>query len=316
VRFEKAAMPAMSSTEAWFSALYDGGSPGSVWLDSAKVEKGRSRFSYMGSWDSPLGLRATYDMPSKQVTLVRGADAHTWSEDVGDELFLGWLRDRTAPFHTAAALPFDFVGGWIGYLAYELKDECADLLGHASPPIASDTPAASFFLIDRFVAIDHELGEVYTVSVDPQDPAALASVAAKLSVEEIVVANADWRTSTLSRLLATTSAEADSLAHKPVDRTAFRPHLQESSSGSRSLFTLDLNREGYLAGVGECLQAIRDGESYEICLTTKVRAVTPAPIAPYALYRRLRHDNAAPFAAYLCFSDDFAIAGSSPERYE
>ncbi len=44
----------------------------------------------------------------------------------------------------AAALPFDFWGGYVGYLGYELKAQCGGSAAHAS-----DLPDAALFCIDR-----------------------------------------------------------------------------------------------------------------------------------------------------------------------
>ena len=53
----------------------------------------------------------------------------------------------------AAALPFNFWGGLVGYLGYELKAECGGAAAHRSP-----TPDAAFFLADQALALDHHTG--------------------------------------------------------------------------------------------------------------------------------------------------------------
>ena len=46
---------------------------------------------------------------------------------------------------TAQQLPFDFWGGYVGYLGYELKAECGGDNAHQAP-----TPDAAMFLADRY----------------------------------------------------------------------------------------------------------------------------------------------------------------------
>ena len=61
-------------------------------------------------------------------------------------------------------------------------------------------------------------------------------------------------------------------------------------------------------------QALHDGESYEVCLTTQLRR-QGAP-DPRALYHALRATNPAPYAAWLCFgAGDLQLCCCSPERF-
>jgi aminodeoxychorismate synthase component I len=55
-----------------------------------------------------------------------------------------------------------------------------------------------------------------------------------------------------------------------------------------------------------------EGESYEVCLTNKVR--TELAPEPLPLYRTLRHINPAPFSSYLRLGEA-SVLSSSPERF-
>ena len=52
-------------------------------------------------------------------------------------------------------------------------------------------------------------------------------------------------------------------------------------------------------------QALYDGESYELCLTTMLTA--KQQVHPLSLYRTLRRMNPAPYAAWLSFGDELQV---------
>ncbi len=71
-------------------------------------------------------------------------------------------------------------------------------------------------------------------------------------------------------------------------------------------------RARYLADIEACLEMLRSGESYEICLTNTVDL--PFADDPFATYRRLRRLNPAPYAAYLRLGGTHVLS-ASPERF-
>jgi 4-amino-4-deoxychorismate synthase (2-amino-4-deoxychorismate-forming) component I len=67
------------------------------------------------------------------------------------------------------------------------------------------------------------------------------------------------------------------------------------------------------AAVRRALEYIAAGDIYQANLSRRWQGNTREPVAPAALYRRLRAANPSPFAALLC-DGDFAVISSSPER--
>jgi len=135
---------------------------------------------------------------------------------------------------------------------------------------------AAFLFVDRFLAFDQAEGALFLVALSEGGEAGAT----------------DWfeRTET-------------ALAHLPP----LAPPLDQVVA-----WHLARPRETYLADIRTCLAAIGAGESYEVCLTNQLKA---APVrAPLDLYRRLRHINPAPYAAWLRF-DELAVMCSSPERF-
>lgn len=86
-------------------------------------------------------------------------------------------------------------------------------------------------------------------------------------------------------------------------------------SRNKSAFISEVSRGDYVNNVENCLKYIKDGESYELCLTTQLRQRI-GEIDSLGLYLHLREKNPAPYAAWLSFSKkDLCICCSSPERF-
>jgi anthranilate/para-aminobenzoate synthase component I len=61
--------------------------------------------------------------------------------------------------------PFDFTGGYVGYLGYELMAITEHVEGRSS-----QLPNAQLLFSDRFLAIDHLEGMLYLVALHDGDP--------------------------------------------------------------------------------------------------------------------------------------------------
>ena len=146
--------------EAAFVAVY-GDREHAVWLDSARVEPGLSRFSYMGAPEGPLGQVVRYDVATRTLTV----DGTRLSGDVFDHC----RRELDRLNAQVPELPFDFTCGFAGYLGYELKSDCGGELVHASA-----LPDAALLLCDRLIAFDHLERRVYLVALADAEGAAAA----------------------------------------------------------------------------------------------------------------------------------------------
>ena len=74
----------------------------------------------------------------------------------------------------------------------------------------------------------------------------------------------------------------------------------------------DFTREGYLAAVEAAKRYIEEGDVFQVNLAQ--RFATRIAVDPWLLYRHLRWENPAPFAAYLDFGH-YQVLSSSPERF-
>ena len=255
--------------ETVFSNIY-GDSACAFWLDSNVHHKGVSRFTYMGDGSGPMSSTISYDVRLSQVTVSNKHGNKTVNADLFD-----FIRERLAcDIQTDPTIPFDFTGGLVGYIGYEMKAACGSQNRHHSTH-----PDAAFLLADRFIAFDHDTGKTYLV--------ALSGVSGEDGGEA-------W-------------FDEVERALRDLSPTQFPDLIEDEFS-----YDLAHSPEGYLEDIDECLRAIREGESYQLCLTNKIHC--PLSVDSLTYYRVLRHLNPAPYAAYLKF-DDVAVVSSSPERF-
>ncbi|HET9379485.1 MAG TPA: aminodeoxychorismate synthase component I [Streptomyces sp.] len=262
-------------TESAFTRLYAGSAAPSFWLDSAHVEPGRSRFSYLGDASGPLAETVRYRLAEGEVEVVRADGRPQRLPGTVFDYLQEQLRRRRLD---VPDLPFGFTGGYVGYFGYELKGDLGSVNKYVSP-----TPDAVWIFADRVVVVDHQEDATYLLALSDTDP---ATESAALR----------WLDTTAAALLSLPPAE-------PVG-------TGDGGTGAEPWLTHD--REAYRARIDEIQQNLRAGESYEVCLTTS--AWLPAHGDGYQYYRALRRANPAPYAAYLRLGD-VEIASSSPERF-
>ncbi|MBL23531.1 MAG: aminodeoxychorismate synthase, component I [Rhodospirillaceae bacterium] len=77
----------------------------------------------------------------------------------------------------------------------------------------------------------------------------------------------------------------------------------------------EIARTEYDAKAKGIIDYIQAGDIFQANLTQRFLAERPARLAPFDLYRQLRHLNPAPFAAYLGCGSGRAVLSASPERF-
>lgn len=275
------------------------------WLDSSSTDQGRSRFSFMGGKGGSLWKQITYEIShrSEMSTNAGGflsilnAQGSVKTEFLEDGLF-DLLNKELNSFHYDKEdfkdLPFDFCGGFIGFIGYDLKIEC----GATSNSFKSTTPDACFFFVDNLLAVDHSNGDVYIMQIHD------------ISRSDVKLASSkeySWLTETEKKLLSL-KVMGSTKSTMPSGQSGLPTHCQKTFIGDKSKYQ-------YVNDVEKCLGFIRDGESYELCLTTQMRMPVGC-INPLNIYLDLREANPAPYAAWLNFSrENLCICCSSPERF-
>jgi para-aminobenzoate synthetase len=266
-------LPEFPSLEQTFSALF-GDEPLAFWLDSSLVGEGRARFSFMGGPLGPCGQLVEYSASTGNLTVTRGGRSTTVEKNVFEHLDAE-LRSHKIPIRED--LPFDFTCGFVGYLGYELK---GDTGGDVTP---SEDADARLVLADRMLAFDHEERKTYLLVLTEQNDAARAEGEAWLSA--------------MTKRLQNLAPLAPLAIHR---------------AGAPPTFRWSRDRGCYLKDAYESLRRIREGETYEVCLTNRI--VSKTDVDPFTFYRHLRGSNPAPQSAFLRFGAQ-AVACSSPERF-
>ncbi len=243
-----------------------------VWLDSSQIIPGFSRFSYMGAPQGPFAYALTYDTQTRITTKLCNEITTTYAMSIFSYLKQALQEIKIV---TPPAIPFDFHGGFIGYLGYELNQETAPIVNAKVSP----HPDAQWVFLDRFLVFDHVENLCHLFVITPQDQPDTSEL---------------WL-QTMRHQLQTC---------RPYSHTITMPHAVHG--------TWMQTPETYMTRIQDCLDFIADGESYEICLTNKLQFTQQ--VDPLQFYRNLRHCHPAPHAAYLKFGE-LAIACSSMERF-
>ncbi|MCO6008335.1 aminodeoxychorismate synthase component I [Actinoallomurus purpureus] len=260
--------------EVAFRALF-AGRPRSFWLDGAAGSDVGSRFSIMGDGTGPLAEFVTYRVRERTLRVERpGRPVELLPGPFFDRLDAR-LRERALP--ADERLPFDFALGYVGYLGYELKAETGGAAVYDAP-----TPDAALVFADRALVFDHEEHTCHLLCLGEgaDDPRAAA-----------------WLDAMEARV-------------RRLPARGARPPAPDRAPAIP--YELRHGEEAYLKRIAECGQEIRDGESYEICLTNM--AVVHGAVDPLRTYAFLRRVSPVPYGALLDFPG-VAVLSASPERF-
>lgn len=163
--------------------------------------------------------------------------------------------------------------GWIGWLGYELREQTTGL-----PAVHRASRAdAALIQVDRLLAFDHAARTVDLLALGEAWDGELA----------------EWRDATVAVLLSPA----------PTSRAAASAPVAASWRDSD---------EQYLAKIAACQDAIREGEAYQLCLTTEVSVDTrPDPLATWLALRETSPTGRGGFLRI----GGVALLSASPEQF-
>lgn len=170
--------------------------------------------------------------------------------------------------------------GWVGWLGYELHRQTMA----TSLERESRHPDAALAWVDRVVAFDHSAGVVRLLALGAAWEGELAA----------------WRDDTVAAL-TTRTAQAPREPVREPPRAGVRPRVEWADSD-----------EEYVAKIRACQESIRDGDAYQLCLTTECRVAGEFDAA--SLFLDLRLSSPTHHGAYLRLGD-VCLVSASPEQF-
>ncbi|WP_439694223.1 anthranilate synthase component I family protein [Curtobacterium sp. SP.BCo] len=265
-----------------------------VWLDSSlpagapASAHARARWSVLALTDGPFAARFRHE--ARRAVVEVAAPSVRWfgpSRHDGSPAFavLDDLLGRT-PRLPGPVAGCGFTLGWVGFLGYELGRESGGV--DRTAPSHAD---ADLRFTDRAVVVD-ERGAAWALAlVADAEPAASA-------------ANRAW--------LGTVTGGRTS-----VDVVDVPPRLPADLAA-----TGRVTRAAYETSVDVCRAEIREGNAFQVCLTTAFAVPgsgqeerCASATDPYLVeYRRMRGADPVPFGAYLRLGP-LRVASRSPERF-
>ncbi|MEP7227332.1 MAG: aminodeoxychorismate synthase component I [Gemmatimonadales bacterium] len=283
-----------------------------LFLDSAATEHPDAHYSFLAA-DPVRVIRS-----KGASTEIRNIPDGDWTPVEGDALSVARALLPSEPTEPVPGLP-PFQGGIAGYIGY---DWGAVLERLPRPPYDDlAIPDVVLSLYDWIIAWDHRIGTAWLISTglpesgDAQERRARARM--ELVRERLggrrggYPSTGGWAAGQRGRLPAKHGVD---MVTAPLPRRPAAPSYPvvgiegAEKIGLRSTFT----HRGYLDVVARVREYILAGDIFQANLSQRFQSRWADP--PFDLYRKLRQQNPAPFAAYLGFGD-LAVLSASPERF-
>ncbi|HEV8456181.1 MAG TPA: aminodeoxychorismate synthase component I [Gemmatimonadales bacterium] len=272
-----------------------------VFLDSAAQQHPDAQYSFLTA-DPVLIVRS-----KGATTEMRRREDAAWSRVSGDALRTARSYLPGAVVEPVSGLP-PFQGGLAGYIGYDW----GAMLERLPAPRYDDLaiPDLVLGLYDWVVAWDHRIGTAWLISTGLPDTGIAQERRARERMDG-VRERLGGRTG--GQVDGRTGGRADGILSATVPGLAAPSYPVEGIDGAREIgLCSTFTHRGYLDAVARVREYIIAGDIFQANLSQRFQSALPE--APFALYRRLRKRNPAPFAAYLAF-DDLAVLSASPERF-
>ncbi|REF26481.1 para-aminobenzoate synthetase [Xenorhabdus cabanillasii] len=268
-------------TETLFQQIFTE-SEYAFWLDSNDLSTERGRFSIMGDASSEESLFVTADTRRNILTVNSNQDKQSIEKTGIFDWLHRQLEEAEIVNDNEYSFPFDVRPGWFGYLGYELKKEVVSGFIHQS-----SMPDAAMIFTNRIIVCDHKKNRWYAIAIVIKD-----------NIYQYEQARI-WLTEIKTKIA---KIKIDTNLDDFIFPRAENLKLRHSASE-------------YIKLVEACQEEIRNGESYEICLTNEITFDLKENIDHLSLYCALRKENPTPFSAFIRCLKQWSVLSFSPERF-
>jgi para-aminobenzoate synthetase component I len=267
-----------------------------LFLDSAATQHPDAQYSFLAADPSRV-------VRSKGAsTEIRNLPGGDWSQVEGDALSVARALLPAEPTEPVPGLP-PFQGGIAGYIGYDW----GAVLERLPRPRYDDLaiPDVVLGLYDWIIAWDHRIGTAWLISTGLPESGEAQERRTRVRMEQVRERLGGRQVSrTAGKRVSTVEPSSDvSAPSYPVAGIEGADKI-----GLRSTFT----HGGYLDAVARVREYILAGDIFQANLSQRFQSRWAEP--PFDLYRMLRQQNPAPFAAYLGFGE-LAVLSASPERF-
>jgi para-aminobenzoate synthetase component 1 len=271
-----------------------------LFLDSAATQHPDAQYSFLAA--DPLQVVRSKG-PRTEVRNVPDGD---WTRVEGDALRVARALLPSEPTEPIPGLP-PFQGGIAGYIGYDW----GAVLERLPRPRYDDLAIADVVLglYDWIIAWDHRIGTAWLISTGLPESGNAQERRARERMDQVRerlggrgVGGADGQPGSravvgLQRVAGPQAPSYPVIGIEGVEKI-----------GLRSTFT----HRAYLDAVARVREYIVAGDIFQANLSQRFQSRWAKP--PFDLYRKLRQQNPAPFAAYLGFGE-LAVLSASPERF-